>query len=67
MKKILAELLYRARKVLFWQLTVSEVSFIGSEGVTRVVHIHPAWWSKERVFIDALELHMPSLVGGAEE
>jgi hypothetical protein len=66
MKKI-AGALALVRKAFLWQLTVSEVSFITADGVTRVVHIHPAWWSKQRVFEDALYLHLPSMVGEVDE
>jgi hypothetical protein len=60
---LLKHVLYRVRKVFWWQLTVSEVSFIGEEGVTTVYHIHPAWWSKERIYFDALEGVFPARVG----
>lgn len=59
MKKIAAALA-KVRKMFWWQLTVSEVSFIGEEGVSTVYHIHPAWWSKNMVFEDALYQYLPN-------
>lgn len=56
----ISAVLYRVRKIFFWQLTVSEVSFIGEDGVHTVLHVHPAYYSKQTVFEHALEEWLPA-------
>jgi hypothetical protein len=65
--KLFVTILTRVRRLFWWQLTVSEVSFITEDGVDTVLHVHPAWWGKQRVFEDALYSHIPSHYAGGDE
>lgn len=53
------KIIYWLRKIFWWQLTITEVRFITGAGVTSVYHVHPAWWSKQRVFDDAVVQYLP--------
>lgn len=48
-----------ARKLLWWQFTVTEVRFLDESGSRAVLHVHPAWHSSNRIMDDAIAQFLP--------